>query len=142
MAKDFFSPRQQDAIVEAIRAAEKNTSGEIRLHLESKCKGNVLDRAVEVFAKLKMHETEQRNGVLFYLATETKDFAVIGDKGINEKVPGNFWDGIKDKTIGQFKAGNFSAGLIEAIAECGIQLKAYFPYNSNDKNELSDEISF
>ncbi|MFL5752502.1 MAG: TPM domain-containing protein [Bacteroidia bacterium] len=141
-SKNFFSPEQQDKIIAAIREAEKNTSGEIRLHVESKCKGEVLNRAAEVFKKLKMHQTAQRNGVLFYLATGTRDFAVLGDKGINEKVPENFWDSIKDKTIDHFKAGDFTSGLSEAIAECGVQLKTWFPYTNNDKNELSDEISF
>jgi uncharacterized membrane protein len=141
-AKNFFSPKQQDIVVAAIREAEKNTSGEIRVHIEDKCEGDAMDKAVVIFKKLKMHKTAQHNGVLFYLAVKSKKFSVIGDKGINEKVPADFWDGIKDKTIAHFKDGEFAQGLSEAIRECGVQLKTYFPYNNDDKNELSDDISF
>lgn len=133
---------QQSAIVEAIKKAEAKTSGEIRVHVEGKCKTSPVDRANAVFEKLGMHKTELRNGILFYMAVESKDFAVVGDKGIHEKVGPEFWDKVKDKAIEHFKQSKFSEGLEEAILECGRQLKTYFPVNSNDINELNDEITF
>lgn len=142
MAKDFFDKHEQQAIVEAIRLAEKETSGEIRVHVDKTCTEDVLDRASHWFAKLNMHKTELRNGVLFYLSTADRKFAIIGDAGINAKVPHNFWDSTKDLVLGNFKEGRYAQGLIEGIAMCGQQLKAHFPYQSNDTNELSDEISF
>jgi uncharacterized membrane protein len=142
-ADKFFTQEQQNKILAAIREAEKNTSGEIRLHVEKKCTGDVRKRAEKVFTKLKMHKTELRNGILFYIATNTHDFFLAGDKGIHEKVGQDFWEAVKDKTISHFKEGKIADGLAEAILECGQQLKKHFPYNSaTDKNELSDEISF
>lgn len=142
MAKSFFSPQEQEKIVKSIQEAEKNTSGEVRVHLENKCKGDVLDRAAEVFAMLKMHKTELRNGVLFYLAIEDKKFAILGDAGINKVVPANFWDEIKNDCLQSFKAGNYADGLCDGIKKAGLQLKSHFPYQIDDINELSDEISF
>lgn len=140
--KNFFTDQQRKQIEDAIRTAEKNTSGEIRVHLESKCPDDVLDRCAYLFGKLGMHKTELRNGVLFYLATEDKKFAVIGDAGINSKVPGDFWDGIKEEMKAKFQAGDFVTGLSEGILRCGEQLKSHFPYQKDDVNELPDEISF
>ncbi len=142
MAKRFFSENQQEIIVNAIKEAEINTSGEIRVHIENRCKKNVMDRAVEVFATLKMHKTELRNGVLFYLAVEDKKFAIIGDAGINAVVPENFWDAIKTEAIESFKKGEFTEGLAAGIKAAGMQLKANFPYQQDDVNELPDDISF
>lgn len=142
MANDIFSKADQQAIVEAIKQAEFQTSGEIRVHVDKSCKGNVLDAAAHWFAKLDMHKTEQRNGVLFYLATDDRKFAIIGDAGINAKVPSDFWDGTKELVVSHFRDGRFAQGLVEGIAMCGLQLKTHFPYQSNDVNELSDEISF
>lgn len=129
-------------IVEAIKQAEHNTSGEIRVHIEKKCKIDVLDRAANVFAMLKMHKTELRNGVLFYLSVEDRKFAILGDVGINIKVPENFWDSVKNTVLEQFKQGNQTEGLIQGILMAGEKLKAHFPYQKDDVNELSDEISF
>jgi uncharacterized membrane protein len=140
--KSFFTDLQQKAILEAIESAEKNTSGEIRVHLEGKCKIDPTKRAIEVFEKLKMHETELRNGILFYLATNDKKFAVIGDTGINNVVPANFWDSVKDGIISNFKNGKFAEGLIEGIYLTGEKLAIHFPYLDNDVNELSNDISF
>jgi uncharacterized membrane protein len=140
--KDFLSEEEKKRIVDAIKEAELNTSGEIRVHIESRCKGNVLDRAAYIFKKLKMHKTAQRNGVLFYLAYKDRKFAIIGDAGINSKVPENFWDEIKDRMAAKFKEGKFAEGLSEGIIESGNQLKKHFPYQTDDVNELSDEISF
>ena len=142
MPKNFFSDQQRKQIEDAVRMAEKNTSGEIRVHLESKCPGDVLDRSAYLFGKLGMHKTELRNGVLFYLAIVNKKFAVIGDAGINSKVPANFWDGIKEDMKAKFQEGDFVNGFSEGILRCGEQLKAHFPYQKDDVNELPDEISF
>ena len=140
--KDFLSREDQQKIVQAIKDAEHETSGEIRVHLDSKCRGEVLDAAVKVFAALKMHKTELRNGVLIYLAVEDKKFAIIGDAGINNKVPADFWDKIKDEMQLRFRQSEFVTGLVHAISMTGHQLKQHFPHQKNDVNELPDDISF
>ncbi|NQY09134.1 MAG: TPM domain-containing protein [Flavobacteriales bacterium] len=142
MANDFFTSEQQEQIVSAIKTAELNTSGEIRVHIEKRCKEAVLDRASNVFGSLKMHKTELRNGVLFYLATEDHRFAILGDGGINAVVPDDFWESTKEKMQVHFKNGDFAQGLSEGVLSAGEQLKAHFPYQSDDVNELDDEISF
>lgn len=143
MAEKLFSSADKKAIVDAIKSAEVSTSGEIQVHIESRCKGDVLDRAVVVFDKLKMYQTQDRNGVLFYLAVEDKKFAILGDSGINDAVPDDFWEKIKENMVSRFKAGEFTQGLIEGIKEAGTQLGAHFPYQGDsDINELPDEISF
>lgn len=139
---DFFTPAQKTAMVAAIRQAEKDTSGEIRIHFENHCRKNVLDRAAQVFADLKMHKTALRNGVLIYVALEDKQLAILGDAGINAKVPDHFWDDIKNKMIEKFKSGQICEGVCEAVLTAGQQLKAFFPYQADDVNELSDDISF
>ncbi|RLD39843.1 MAG: TPM domain-containing protein [Bacteroidetes bacterium] len=141
-AKDFFSGEQRDDIKQAIMNAELDTSGEIRVHIDSKCKGEVMDRAYEVFKKLKMHDTGLRNGVLFYLAVKNRKFAIIGDKGINEIVPEDFWEELKSDMLDAFREGNFTDGLIDGITRTGTHLKQHFPYQTDDVNELPDEISF
>lgn len=140
-ASDFFTKEQQTEIINAIKEAEKNTSGEIRLHIESECNEDVLDRAAYIFEKLGMHKTALRNGVLFYLAVHNKKFAILGDAGINKVTPENFWDSIKDIVIDNFKENKFSEGLSQGILKAGTLLKHHFPYQKNDVNELSDEIS-
>lgn len=127
----------------AIQEAETNTSGEIRVHIESNCEGDVLDRATEVFAELNMHHTKLRNGVLFYVALEDHQFAVLGDAGINAIVPDHFWEDITAEVIKHFKQKKYAAGLAKGVLMAGEQLKAHFPYNERgDINELSDDISF
>jgi len=139
---DFFNKEQEDSIVHAIQEAEKNTSGEIRVHIDDSFKGkDVMKHAISIFEMLKMSETKARNGVLFYLATQTNQFVVLGDIGINKVVPTNFWESTKEKVINKFKQGEFTEGLTEGIKEAGEQLKTYFVYQSNDVNELPDEIS-
>ena len=138
----FFKKEEKDAIKEAIAEAELNTSGEIRVHVEGKCKSDLLDRAAYIFEKLAMHKTEKRNGVLFYLAINDKKFAILGDAGINKVTPDNFWDNIKDKMSGLFIEGKFTDGLAEGIKMAGEQLKSHFPYQQDDVNELPDDISF
>lgn len=142
MAKDLFSHEQQKAIIQAIKEAETNTSGEIQVHIEKHCKGDVLDRAADVFATLKMHTTRLRNGVLFYIAVKDHKFAILGDAGINSVVPHNFWEDIKNMMELHFKKGEFTEGLSNGILQAGRQLKQHFPIHKDDKNELSDDISF
>jgi uncharacterized membrane protein len=141
-AKDFFTAAQQEALLNAIREAENLTSGEIRLHIENSFKGDVLDRSAYIFQKLKMHETRLRNGILFYLALENRSFAIIGDKGIHEKVQDVYWEDLKTKVLEYFKRNEFTEGLSFGILETGQQLKKFFPFQKDDVNELPDEISF
>lgn len=141
-ARLFFSKEEKEAIKAAIVKAETNTSGEVRVHIENACKGDVLDRAAYLFDKLNMHKTEQRNGVLFYLAVEDRKFAVIGDAGINGVVEEHFWEEIKHTMAVNFKHGAFTKGLSTGIEMTGRKLKKFFPFQKDDVNELSDEISF
>ena len=141
-SKDFFTPSQQESIQASIATAELNTSGEIRLHVDDKCSGDPVAKAIKVFEKLKMHETELRNGVLIYVAIKDKKLAILGDKGINEAVSDDFWDAIKNDLVFRFKEGKYTEGLVEGIHASGEQLKTHFPYQSDDTNELSNEISF
>lgn len=140
--KDFIGDKGKALIEQAIKEAELNTSGEIRVHLESKCSGDPLQRAVYIFNYLKMYRTQARNGVLVYVAVGSRKFAIIGDAGINAVVPDNFWDGIKEQMQASFAEGNYVDGLVQAIRESGVSLKRYFPYQSDDINEQPDEISF
>jgi len=142
MAEKLFSQQDRKKIIQAIEMAEKETSGEIQVHLEKHCRGEVLDRAAQVFETLKMHKTELRNGVLFYLATSDHKFAILGDAGINSLVPDHFWDDIKEEMLKHFKEHNFTEGLCIGIEMAAQQLKAHFPYEKGDDNELPDEISF
>lgn len=142
MAEELFSKEDRKKITAAIAEAEMNTSGEIRVHIDKKCNEDVLDRAAWIFEKLEMHKTELRNGVLIYLAVEDRKLAILGDGGINEKVSDGFWDDVRDLMISNFKEGNFTNGLSEGILKAGQQLKSHFPYQTDDVNELSDDISF
>jgi len=139
--EDFLSKEEEQEIVEAIRVAEKNTSGEIRVHIEKTTSKVPFDRALEVFYDLKMNETQQQNGVLFYFAVADKAFAICGDKGINDRVSADFWDCTKDTMAAQFKSGNFKQGIVDGILNAGEQLKKHFPWSDGDTNELSNEIS-
>lgn len=141
-ARKFFTTEQQHEIVEAIRQAEANTSGEIRVHIENHCRGDIMDRSAMVFNILKMNETAERNGVLIYLAIKDKKFSIIGDEGINKMVEHDFWNDVKDMMAGHFKSGNFTEGIIQGVLRVGEKLKTFFPHKSDDINELSDDISF
>jgi uncharacterized membrane protein len=141
-SEKFFSKEEQDLIVNAISKAEKNTSGEIRVHLESICWGDAIKRAQKVFNKIGMADTKEQNGILIYIATESHKIAVIGDSGIHKKLGKDYWDKIVERMIHCFKEGKHAQGLADAIIDCGDQLKQYFPYTSDDKNELNDSISF
>jgi len=138
----YFSKEDKDRICAAIKLAELNTSGEVRVHVENYCPEEIMDRAAYWFAELKMHKTAFRNGVLFYLALADKKFAIIGDGGINTKVPSDFWDEVKVAMIGLFKENNFVGAIETGVLMAGEKLKEHFPYQQNDKNELNDDISF
>ena len=136
-----MSKEEEQEIVQAIVEAEKNTSGEVRVHIENHSNKTPLERAQEVFFELKMEATNDRNGVLFYVSVTDKKFAIIGDQGINELVATDFWNATKEIVLNHFKQGAFKQGLVEGILSAGNQLKAYFPYQSDDEDELSNEIS-
>ncbi len=135
--------REEDRrVVEAIKQAELNTSGEIKVHIENRCKGDVEERSLIVFDKLKLNETKLRNGVLIYIAVKDHKFAILGDEGINKVVEEGFWNDVKDLMAAAFKEGRFADGLEQGIQRCGVKLKAYFPYQSDDINEIPDDISY
>ena len=138
---EFLTAEQEQSLIEAIGVAEKNTSGEIRIHIEKKTDKDPIERAITVFNSLKMYKTEARNGVLLYVAVESKKFAIIGDEGIHKKVSDRFWDSERDLVLQHFKVGDFSKGLELAVLDIGEKLKQFIPYKSNDINELNDEIS-
>lgn len=142
IASNFFTPEGKQLIESAIKEAEMNTSGEIRVHVESQFKGKILDRAAAVFAKIGMHKTAQRNGVLIFVGIQNHQFAIIGDVGINSVVPENFWDQTKAVIESHFKNSDFAGGLVAGVRMAGEQLKKHFPYQKEDINELPDEISF
>lgn len=139
--EDFLTKEEERDIVEAIRMAEKETSGEIRVHIEKTTSIDAFDRAMEVFHLLEMDKTELKNGVLIYVAVKDKTFVICGDQGINEVVSNDFWDSTKEIMVSHFKKGDFKKGLIEGISKAGNKLKLYFPYQQGDTNELSNEIS-
>jgi len=139
--EEFLTKEQEQTLIKTIKVAEKNTSGEIRVHIEKISEKPPMDRALEVFHFLKMNETELKNGVLLYVAIESKQFAIIGDEGIHKKVTDSFWDSTKEIVLSHFAKNEFAKGLELGILEVGEKLKNYFPYQSNDTNELSDEIS-
>lgn len=140
--EDFLTAEQQETVVAAVRLAEKNTSGEIRIHLDSKCEGDPVKTAEKVFARLGMHKTRLQNGVLIYLACESKVFAIIGDKGINDSVPEGFWADVAQEMAENFREGRFAEGLSRAVVQIGVKLSAFFPYQEDDVNEQPDDISF
>tara|TARA_R110000868_G_scaffold340203_2_gene600862 strand:+ start:1884 stop:2321 length:438 start_codon:yes stop_codon:yes gene_type:complete len=139
--EDFLSKEDEQEIIDAIRTAEQNTSGEIRVHIEKKSNVDPFNRALEVFHYLKMDNTKEQNGVLIYVAVSDKTFVIYGDKGINDVVPDDFWDTTKDLIQSHFKSGNFKQGLVEGILKAGLVLEQYFPWQHGDKNELSDDLS-
>ena len=137
----FLSSQDGEAVVNAIKEAETNTSGEIRVHIEAHTDEDHYEHALKVFADLKMHKTELRNGVLFYVAVNDHKFVILGDQGINDKVADNFWDTTKEMMQNYFRKGAFKEGLVEGILKAGQELKIHFPYQDDDTDELSNEIS-
>lgn len=142
MENQLFSEQDQKQIVDAIEVAELLTSGEIRVHVDKKCFGDPVQKAFRVFRKLGMRQTIERNGVLFYIATDDRKIAIIGDAGIHEKVQPGFWDEIKAQMIMDFKESNYVAGLIKGIQKTGEHLSLYYPKKADDRNELSNEMTF
>ncbi len=140
--KKPFTKQEEERIIQAIKEAEMNTSGEVRLHVERHCTGDPYEHAIEVFEELGMTQTELRNGVLVYIAMEDHKFAILGDEGINNKVPNDFWESTKALMMNHFRDGRIADGIIEGIVDAGKELKHYFPYQSNDQNELDDDISY
>ena len=142
--KEFFTPGEKNQIVEAIRMAEKQTSGEVRVYVESRCRFvDPLDRAAEVFWMLKMEATDQRNAVLVYVAVKDRQLALYGDKGIHEKVGDVFWNEKVNKILHHLNKESYADGIIRIVGEIGEALRFHFPYNrEEDKNELSDDIVF
>ncbi|MDE3742757.1 TPM domain-containing protein [Maribacter polysaccharolyticus] len=139
--EEFLTAGEEQEVIRAIIAAEKNTSGEIRVHLEPSTKIDLLERAKEVFHLLKMDRTKEENGVLIYIAVNDRKFSIYGDRGINKVVPKDFWDSTKEVIEAHFKKGRFKEGLIEGITKAGKELEVHFPWQSGDVNELSNEIS-
>jgi uncharacterized membrane protein len=141
--QDWFSPQENESIVNAIRTAEKRTSGEIRVFVESRCSYvDAIDRAAEVFFGLKMDKTEDRNGVVLYIAMKDQQLAVYGDKGIYEKVGTEFWNKEVFKMLSTFKKESYAEGIIQIVKEIGDALVTHFPYENEDRNELPDDIVF
>jgi uncharacterized membrane protein len=138
----LFNDEEQQRIRQAIERAEKNTSGEIRICVEKTCSEDPLDRAASYFFKLEMEKTQLRNGVLIYLSTNDHKFAIIGDSGINQLVPTDFWDKTKEAMLQRFKENDLIQGLVTGIERAGKQLQRYFPILTGDRNELSDDIAF
>ncbi len=137
----FLSKKEEQDVIDAISKAEDNTSGELKVHLESNSKTDPFKRATEVFDQLQMNKTELKNGVLIYIAVEDKAIAIIGDSGINKVVHSNFWDQTIELILNGFKNENMKQGLVDGILKTGEELKKYFPFREGDINELSDEIS-
>ena len=139
--EDFLSAADEREIVQAILSAEKKTSGEIRVHIESHTQLNHFDRAKEVFYLLKMDNTKDENGVIIYVAVNDRKFAIYGDRGIDKVVPKDFWNTTKDAIAAQFKQADYKAGILDGVRMAGKELETYFPWNRGDTNELSNEIS-
>ncbi|MCR5013179.1 MAG: TPM domain-containing protein [Bacteroidales bacterium] len=141
-ARKLLNHEEDRRVVEAIKQAELNTSGEIKVHIENRCKGDVEQRSLFVFKHLKLDQTQLRNGMLIYLAIKDRKFAILGDEGINEVVGEGFWNDVKDLMLSYFKEGRFTEGLEQGIQRCGEKLKEFFPYQSDDVNEIPDDISY
>lgn len=139
--EEFLTANEEQEIVNAILEAEKNTSGEIRVHIEATAKMDHFSRAQQVFHFLKMDNTKDENGVLLYVAVEDKKFVIYGDTGIDRAVPKGFWDSTKDIIASYFKKGNFKQGIVEGVLMAGKELNTHFPWDHTDTNELSDAIS-
>ena len=139
--ENFLTAVDEQEVIAAIVQAEQHTSGEIRVHLESSCSNHSEERTLEIFHALNMHATQKRNAVLIYVAVVDHEFTIYGDEGINAVVPSDFWDATKDIIEGYFKQGQFKNGLINGIKNIGLELKSHFPWDANDKNELTNTIS-
>jgi uncharacterized membrane protein len=141
-ASKFFTKKQKDTILKAIAEAEIKTSGEIKVHIENHCQTDVMNRAEAVFMELQLDKTEQRNGILIYIALTDRKVAILGDKGIDKATPENYWETELDALKKHFKEENYTGGIVSVINDIAEKLEEFFPYLSDDINELSDEISF
>ncbi len=137
-----FSKSDERALVRAIESAERQTSAELRIHIERRCPGYELDRAAEVFEALSMHQTQARNGVLIYLAWKDRKFAIIGDTGIHQRVGDAFWEGVYADARSALSRQAWVEGLSAAVVAAGAALRAHFPRAQDDVNELPDAISW
>ncbi|MBI2095054.1 MAG: TPM domain-containing protein [Candidatus Omnitrophica bacterium] len=138
---NLLDKNARQEIVEAIRRAESRTSGEIRVHVAKKCGEDVLGRARKIFMKLGMHRTKQRNGVLIFVALDSRFFAIVGDSGIHHAVGDSFWSGVRDKMAECFRKGGIREGILAGVAGVGEKLERYFPVGSADRNELPDTVT-
>ena len=141
-AREFLTKEEEERIIEAISRAEENTTGEIRVHIEFKCKKDPLKRAQKLFQLLKMTDTKERNGVILYIATDDRKVAIYGDVEISKQVDDDFWQDEIDKLIQEFKGNNFAAGIEMVVRDIGEKLARFFPGEGSDPNELSDEVTF
>ena len=139
--KRFFTQAEEARIIGAIKEAEHTTSGEIRFFVESKCEGDAYERGVAVFHHLQLHEKNHRNGVLIYLATKDRKFAIVGDEAIHTKVTDNFWESVRSTMIDMFKEGKITEGVCEAVKQVGEKLKESFPFDANDTKGYTDKIN-
>ena len=137
----LLSKEDSDKIVKAVQQSEKECSGEIRVHIQNKCTGDIIKAAEKKFNELGIYETKDKNGILIFVAVKDKKFAIIGDKGIHNAVSKDFWENTANAMTEKFKEGDIAGGIVEGILAVGQQLKKYFPYTSDDVNELSDEVS-
>lgn len=139
--KEFLAALDRQQIVEAIGTAERMTSGEIRVHIQPKAHGEIRHVAERTFERLGMTKTKERNGVLLFIACEEQRFVILGDSGIDARVPAGFWDEIASRLHDRFQQGDYTAGIVDAIHSAGEELKAYFPRAHDDANELANEIN-
>lgn len=139
--KNFFSKEEEKILLDAIAIAESKSCGEIRVHLQKKCKDEPMEEAKRIFEKLGMTQTQKRIGILFFLSLADHHFVVLGDTGIHEKVKDDFWHAIRNKVLEHFKNEEFIEGLKAGILKCGEKLGEHFPRDQQIKNELSNEIS-
>ena len=137
---DVLTTHDQEAIVHAIGVAENQTSGEIRVAIDRAYQGDPIARALEYFHRLEMQKTSQRNGVLIYVAVDSHQFAIVGDQGINDKVPSDFWEQTKEHMLEFFRQDQLSEGIIAGVADAGVQLSRFFPRAQDDINELPNDL--
>ncbi len=139
--KNCLDKKAKEKIVEAIRQAEKQTRGEIRVHVTRCAPKDILEDAKKTFHQLGMHRTQERNGVLIFISWKKRELAIVGDRGIHERVGDSFWTGTRDKIIGYFSQGQFPEGIVAGVSEVGEKLKQFFPSTGYDTNELSDDVT-
>lgn len=141
-AREFLTEEEEKRVIKSITDAEEFTTGEIRVHIEFKCKKDPLERAKEIFQELEMHQTDARNGVILYIATKDRKVAIFGDEGISSQVEDDFWQDEIDKLIAEFKQGHFEKGIESVVGDIGEKLKRFYPSDGTDPNELDNEITF